>query len=79
LDNDKFEKSTYQLALESENSRNEYSMLNTVVQKIIDLLEQLLTDLLDIINNQDLDNIEESISTMTSKLCNTGREICDII
>lgn len=79
MDNDKFEKNSFQLALESDNSSNEYAMLNNVVQIIIDLLEQLLAELLDIINNQDLDNIEESISKMTSKICNTGREICDII
>jgi len=49
LDNDKFEKNKYQLALESENSSNECEMLKNVVQQIVNLLEDLLKDLIDII------------------------------
>jgi len=54
-------------------------MLNTVVRKIVNLLEQLLAELLDIINNQNLDNLEQSITSLASKVCSTGREILDMI
>jgi len=54
-------------------------MLNTVVHKIINLLEQLLEELIDIINNQDLDNLEQSITTLASKVLSVGREILDMI
>jgi len=79
LDNDKFDSNKYQLALESENSSNEHEKLKSVVQQIEELLEELLTELIDIINNEDLTNIKESITKMTSKVCNKGREICDLI
>jgi len=83
LDNDKFDKNKYQLALESENSSNEYEMLNTVVQQIIDLLEDLLADLIDIIREKDatspITNVKESITNMTKKICDKGREILDLI
>lgn len=54
-------------------------MVDTIIPKVIQIIDEVLKEILVLIDSADLDNIQTNIDELTTKIFDIGREIIDLL